>query len=118
MLRIAVEVELEAAREDDLTLDVETDKAVVLELEVDWKACLVLTAAVDVAPMVFVFVCLPLSALEEKEEEEDAVKEEVKGEEALADIDTSALETAEEASAGRDGVTEALSDATDVLERA
>lgn len=113
MLRIAVEVELEAAREDDLTLDVETDKAVVLELEVDWKACLVLAAAVDVAPMVFVFVCLPLSALEE-----DAVKEEVKGAEALADIDTSALETAEEASAGRDGVTEALSDATDVLERA
>lgn len=102
MLWIAVEVELEVAREDDLTLDIgvtSADKAVVLELAVDWEACLVFTAAVDVAPKVFVLVCLPLSALDEKE---DAAKEEVKVAEALADIDISALEPAEEASAGWD----------------
>lgn len=85
---------------------------------VDWETWLVLTAVVEVAPMVFVLLWLPLSIMGREEEEEDAVEEEVKVVETLADVDISALETADEASAGRDWPVEALSDATDVLDEA
>lgn len=85
---------------------------------VDWETWLVLTAVVEVAPMVFVLLWLPLSIMGREEEEEDAVEEEDKVVETLADVDISALETADEASAGRDWPVEALSDATDVLDEA
>lgn len=85
---------------------------------VDWETWLVLTAVVEVAPMVFVLLWLPLSIMGREEGEEDAVEEEDKVVETLADVDISALETADEASAGRDWPVEALSDATDVLDEA
>lgn len=85
---------------------------------VDWETWLVLTAVVEVAPMVFVLLWLPLSIMGREEEEEDAVEEEDKVVETFADVDISALETADEASAGRDWPVEALSDATDVLDEA
>lgn len=94
------------------------DNATPLELMVDWETWLVLTAVVEVAPMVFVLLWLPLSIMGREEEEEDAVEEEDKVVETLADVDISALETADEASAGRDWPVEALSDATDVLDEA
>lgn len=79
-----------------------SDNAIPLELMVDWKTWLVLTAVVEVAPMVFVLLCLPLSKMGREEEMEDAVEEEDKVVETLADADISALETVGEASAGRD----------------
>lgn len=94
------------------------DNATPLELMVDWETWLVLTAVVEVAPMVFVLLWLPLSIMGREEGEEDAVEEEDKVVETLADVDISALETADEASAGRDWPVEALSDATDVLDEA
>lgn len=78
------------------------DNATPLELMVDWGTWLVLTAVVEVAPMLFVLLCLPLSIMGREEEEEDAVEEEDKVVETLPDVDISALETADEASAGRD----------------
>lgn len=119
VLSTAAEVDLEVAWEDDLTLEVKVtlaDNATPLELMVDWGTWLVLTAVVEVAPMVFVLLCLPLSIMGREEEEEDAVEEEDKVVETLPDVDISALETADEASAGRDWPIEALSDATDVLD--
>lgn len=79
-----------------------SDNATPLELMVDWKTWLVLTAVVEVAPMVFVLLCLPLSKMGREEEVEDAVEEEDKVVETLADADISALEMVGEASAGRD----------------
>lgn len=78
------------------------DNAAPLEVMVDWETWLVLTAVIKVDPMVFVLLCLPLSILGREEEEEDAVEEEDKVVETLADVDIFALETADEASAGRD----------------
>lgn len=78
------------------------DNAAPLEVMVDWETWLVLTAVVKVDPMVFVLLCLPLPILGREEEEEDAVEEEDKVVETLADVDIFALETADEASAGRD----------------
>lgn len=97
--------------------DVEIDKVVVLEFEVDWKVCLVFMVVVDVVFMVFVFVCLFLLVFEEKEEEEDVVKEEVKRVEVLVDIDIFVLEMVEEVLVGRDGVIEVFLDVIDVFER-